>query len=94
MLHPSVRNDSITIYVEQEHITNGVMCSPGNCPVSLALTKYLGVGASVGTDKCSFGPKNDIDYQLPKEVEYFIANFDSDKQVEPFSFVLDFSKRL
>jgi hypothetical protein len=71
------------ITVTQEDISQGVRCSCNTCPVARAASRAFGGNVLVRTtDLLAFSRW----YQLPTEATQFIADFDTNKPVQPFSF--------
>ena len=80
----------MTINVTRQHIENGLIGECDKCPVALALLDVGCLMVTVGDyDTCFY--YNGQDYQIvnPPDVQEFVANFDDEAPVEPFSFTLD-----
>lgn len=83
------------INVTKADIRNGEIGSFSSCPVGLAIrraTKQKFV--KVGREYISFGKntQSNIDYKTyktPNKVARFIATFDAEDKVKPFSFTLN-----
>jgi hypothetical protein len=73
------------IRVTQEHIDRGLRCSPGRCPVALALRSTLNKSVNVGKREAFIG---DAIVKLPDAAKIFIHNFDERLPVKPFEFDL------
>lgn len=75
--------------VTQEHIDNGVACSPTHCPVANALHNpgqtvkvgYYGIDVEVGNIKKL--------YRVSHDLRQKIVDFDNGRKVLPFDFTLD-----
>lgn len=82
----------ITISVERRHITHGVRCNTGMCPIALAIVDCLrdGVRCSVGNTGVWLygGVFSGHVLELPEEAQQFVRRFDRGAEVEPFSFTL------
>lgn len=80
------------IHVTQEDIDKGLKGIACNCPIALAIKRALKADISINqTMICINGKIENID--IPESVSTFIELFDSllPKQVEPFSFELDYN---
>ena len=86
------------IEVKGEHIHLGQKKHCTLCPVARAIAShftnltYVSVypSQSMNTWFATVGDKDDrrLEYQLPKEVGYFIDAFDNGREVKPFTFQL------
>ncbi len=74
------------ITVTQRYIDKGKRAFPDKCPVALALRHvFPGSDVSVGTIHAHIDDKS---YRLPRTAYTFIFDFDLERPVKPFSFVL------
>jgi len=89
------------VKVTQYHIDNGIPCSTDSCPIAQAINelddkdypKDAEGGVSVVGGEVSFDYKDfTYDIPLPDIARDFIVKFDSDENVAPFEFELDFEK--
>lgn len=77
------------IEVSRHAISAGIRSSPMNCPVALALSKYLGKTISVEPfegEFCWREAYSATKHRLPKEAVDFIRAFDAGKDVAPITF--------
>jgi hypothetical protein len=78
------------INVTQVHIDKGSRCSPGGCPVALAIREQTEFKlCSVGVTDWYKYQGTDVSYDLPDKATVFIVNFDSKNPVTPFLFDLE-----
>lgn len=81
----------ITISVSKDHISEGVAYSCIYCPVALAIDEAVGTNFSiVDKEKLEWRLKDAISRRCktPGSVRRFITRFDSNQDVEPFTFEL------
>ena len=76
----------ISVEVTQEDITEGKPERNEECPTALAI-KRATAGAHVYV-QTYVAFVDGVIYNLPEEATLFIADFDSQRTVEPFSFVM------
>jgi len=94
----------VDLEVTQENIDNGIRYSIDRCPIGLAVRKILNLPEygqpgleiidnfiSVVSFSGMFTSKILAVADVPKEVESFIDDFDSEKPVFPFKFQLTFT---
>jgi hypothetical protein len=79
------------IDVTQEHIDKGRKFNAQRCPISLAIKESTGKNNTVGIGGATLYRNFFADgrYELPLSARLFIINFDGDRSVEPFSFILE-----
>lgn len=76
----------VRFQVTENCINNGSIISADNCPISLAIReKFPNAQVTVGQRGITFG---DQTFSLPRSVENFVALYDANMPVKPFSFVL------
>jgi len=82
-----MKTHKVTIRVSNGDIKNGVKNIPQICPIGLALKrkypKYT-CSASYGYAQIGWGL-----YKIPKEAFKWMKDFDNNKKVKSFKFVLD-----
>lgn len=78
------------INVTQDHINIGCERNSTNCPVALALTEATGQSARVNANSIYLEKPdgNDLMYESPIDVYFFVLAFDAGRFVQPFSFEL------
>lgn len=79
----------LRVEVTAEHIRQGEPGRPCNCPIALAIHGKVGFIPYVSIDSVHFPDLDDLQVDLPREARIFIANFDTEEPVKPFSFVID-----
>ena len=83
------------VSVTKEHIAQGKRENAGSCPIALAVKSLLPVKKTrqvrVYTDQLKL-TRVIRKSALPLEAKNFILKFDSGKDVEPFSFLVDIPK--
>jgi hypothetical protein len=77
--------DEILVDITSEDISEGKPGSCGKCPIALAATRAMGRQVTVGATTIGefFGTRY---WNLPEIAMNFIADFDCDRPVKPFSF--------
>lgn len=83
---------TMTINVTQEHIDRGTMEDCEHCPVALAINEAIpGTRSDVGGNQIYIGNYHctSREIQTPEVVRQFIARYDSDVLVKPFSFTIE-----
>lgn len=87
---PSKARKSLRVEVTAEHIAAGAASNAFHCPVALAC-EAAGLrlarvdGVNVGFDG---GPEKRGSARLPVRASRFVDDFDNERPVKPFSFVL------
>ena len=76
------------IEVTQEDIDLGEPCDPLLCPVALAIDRQL-PGSDCEVEYCTIDLEPGMVFKTPQSVRNFIAAFDEEEPVAPFSFDLD-----
>lgn len=78
------------IKVEQRHIDEGLCWDPHGCAIALAaLDAGVGQRLSVGPGEITIYDPESVTVRLPREAVFFIADFDSNRTVQPFEFDID-----
>lgn len=80
-------------HVTQNHIDRGVAGNSCLCPVALCMAQALPTGTQIGVSSGSAWVRQTLhrdpkwsSHTLPGEASDFIATFDADGEVYPFSF--------
>lgn len=83
----------LKIDVTQEDIDKGTPEKSNSCPIALALKRQLPEAEEISVDIVSDFMIDEQRYigDLPKSGEMFIQDFDNHKQVNPFSFEMEFN---
>lgn len=79
----------IRVKVTQDDIKNGKRCLSRKCPLALAVARATGKSAIVRVTTLTvdnFAHR----FNMSKKLIRFINDFDSDRPVKPFSFILRF----
>jgi len=81
----------LEVTVTQDDIDKGVRGQPGCCPIARALARTCPrIHASVGDRTADLYADGEWLYEtdLPREAKAFVAAFDAEKPVAPFTFTL------
>ena len=83
----------MNFHVTESHIVSGVRYECDICPVALAITSRLPMNVSCEITNAYYfitGPEPGQSFKgfLPKEVSWFISQFDRQRKVEPIVFEL------
>ncbi len=73
------------VIVTERDIKGANRCNSMRCPIARALHRAGKKDWSVGSDECGDA---EISVPLPKKAQKFIADFDNQQPVKPFSFNL------
>jgi hypothetical protein len=81
----------VRIRVTEKHIDAGKPRKCNTCPIALAITDQTkATDVNVGVDNVLISAGGSYaKVELPEKAENFIADFDEEKAVKPFSFALD-----
>ena len=77
---------TVSVDVTHDDIAKGLKSRPGRCPISIAVARAIGAQCNVYWDNMHVLGSSKAVVSLPPAAKFFIQDFDSGEDVQPFIF--------